>query len=176
MSLQHTFPVGELDVDHDGFTAVGVDHLGPPTIAVPILARIWRATAVGCCLPGCAGRYLIDRATAMVHIYAPTRGGASWQPHSHLPPRRAHARAATLRRGRRRAPLQPHLGRRRLPRPLGRHHHPRRGLYRVTDTGIGHVQHPGTPHRRICPVPTVDGLLRLGCDPHDEGWALITLD
>src|SRR5436309_730178 len=44
MSLQHTFLVGELDIDHDGFTAVGVDHLGPPTIAVPILARIWRAT------------------------------------------------------------------------------------------------------------------------------------
>jgi len=25
-------------------------------------------------------------------------------------------------------------------------------------------------------VPTVDGLLRLACDPDDEGWALTTLD
>jgi len=44
MSLRHTFLVGELDVDHGGFTAVAVEHLGPPTIAVPVLARVWRAT------------------------------------------------------------------------------------------------------------------------------------
>lgn len=42
--MQHTFLVGELDVDHDEFTAVAVEHLGPPRIAVPILARIWLAT------------------------------------------------------------------------------------------------------------------------------------
>jgi hypothetical protein len=44
MSAQHPFLVGEVHLEHVGFTAVGVDHLGAPAIAVPILARIWAAT------------------------------------------------------------------------------------------------------------------------------------